>query len=132
MVNYKTYLKWAARLVAAYLMFQTLFYKFTGSEESIEIFTTVGMEPWGRYGVGIMELIASILLLITSISWMGALIAIGLMLGAIGMHLTLIGIEVRNDGGQLFLYAIIVGLCSAYVLWQDREKAITFLNKLKD
>lgn len=131
MVNYKTYLKWAARLVAAYLMFQTLFYKFTGSEESIEIFTTVGMEPWGRYGVGVMELIASILLLITYISWMGALIAIGLMLGAIGMHLTLIGIEVRNDGGQLFLYAIIVALCSAYVLWQDREKAITFLNKLK-
>ena len=112
-------------------MFQTLFYKFTGSKESIEIFTTVGMEPWGRYGVGVMELVASVLLLIPSISWMGALIAIGLMLGAIGMHLTLLGIEVQGDGGQLFIYAVAVLICSLYVLWQDREKAITFLNKFK-
>lgn len=127
----KTIFIWGARLIAAILMFQTLFYKFTGSKESIEIFTTVGMEPWGRYGVGVMELVASVLLLIPSISWMGALIAIGLMLGAIGMHLTLLGIEVQGDGGQLFIYAVAVLICSLYVLWQDREKAITFLNKFK-
>ncbi len=127
----KTIFIWGARLIAAILMFQTLFYKFSGSKESIEIFTTVGMEPWGRYGVGVMELVASVLLLIPIVSWMGGLIAIGLMLGAIGMHLTLLGIEVQGDGGQLFYYAIAVALCSIYVVWQDRDKAITLLNKIR-
>ncbi|HEY5692231.1 MAG TPA: DoxX family protein [Cyclobacteriaceae bacterium] len=122
---------WSARIIAAFLLVQTLFYKFTGSAESIEIFKTVGMEPWGRYGVGIIELIASILIIIPSLSWMGGLIAIGLMLGAIGMHLTILGIEVKNDGGQLFIYAVVVLLCSLFVLWQGREKAISFLNKIK-
>lgn len=127
----KTYLIWGARLVSALILFQTLFFKFSGASESVEIFTTVGMEPWGRYGVGVMELIASILLLITAVSWMGALIALGLMIGAIGMHLTLLGIEVQGDGGQLFFYALAVAVCSAYILWQDRERIISFLNKVK-
>lgn len=122
---------WGARIIAALILLQTLFFKFSGSEESVYIFTTVGMEPWGRIGVGVMELIASILLLITSVTWLGALISIGLMLGAIGMHLTLLGIEVQGDGGQLFIYAVVVLLCSFYILWQDREKAISFLNKIK-
>ena len=122
---------WSARIITAFLLVQTLFYKFTGSAESIEIFKTVGMEPWGRYCVGIIELIASILIIIPSLSWMGGLIAIGLMVGAIGMHLTILGIEVKNDGGQLFIYAVVVLLCSLFVLWQGREKAISFLNKIK-
>lgn len=130
-MTFVKYVTWGARIIAALILLQTLFFKFSGSEESVFIFSTVGMEPWGRIGVGVMELIASILLLITTVSWMGALIAIGLMLGAIGMHLTLLGIEVKEDGGQLFIYAVVVLLGSLYVLWQDREKAISFLNKIK-
>lgn len=126
-----TFLIWGARIVAALILLQTLFFKFSGAEESVYIFTVVGMEPWGRIGVGVMELIASILLLIPTISWMGALIAIGLMLGAIGMHLTLLGIEVQGDGGYLFFLAVVVALCSVLVLWLDKEKAISFLNKLR-
>jgi len=125
------YLIWAARIVAAIILFQTLFFKFSGAEESVYIFTIVGMEPWGRIGVGVMELIASALLLIPSISWLGAAIAVGLMAGAIGMHLTLLGIEVQGDGGYLFYLALLVTLCAGYVLWQDKEKMIEFLKKLK-
>lgn len=131
MTSSQTYLHWTARIIAAVILLQTLYFKFTGAEESVFIFTTVGMEPWGRIGVGVMELIAAALLLITSIAWMGALIAMGLMVGAIGMHLTLLGIEVQGDGGQLFLYALAVTLCSAYVLWLDRKKIISVLNKIK-
>lgn len=130
-MSIRMFLLWGARIISAIILFQTLFFKFSGSAESVYIFTTVGMEPWGRIGVGIMELIASILLIVPIVSWLGALIAIGLMLGAIGMHLTLLGIEVQNDGGQLFIYAVLVLFCSLYVSWQDREQAIAFLNKLK-
>jgi putative oxidoreductase len=124
-------LYWAARIVAAILMFQTLFYKFTGSEESVYIFNTVGMEPWGRFGVGALELVASVLIIITATAWFGALLALGLMGGAIMMHLTILGIEVQNDGGQLFLYAVIVALCSVFVLVRNKEKITGLLSRLK-
>lgn len=118
---------WIARLVAAFIMVQTLYFKFTGAPESVEIFTTVGMEPWGRIGVGVMELIASVLILIPAVSWWGALLALGLMGGAIMMHITLLGIEVRGDGGQLFYYALIVATCSLVVLWSARDTIRAFV-----
>jgi putative oxidoreductase len=112
---------WAARIVAALIMLQTLYFKFTGAEESVYIFTQVGMEPWGRIGVGVMELIASILILLPSTVWLGSVIALGLMGGAIMMHLTLLGIEVKGDGGQLFLYAVIVSVCAIIAFWISRK-----------
>jgi len=130
MTKTQTILYWAARLIAALIMLQTLYFKFTGAEESIYIFTTVGMEPWGRIGTGVVELVASVLLVITATAWIGAGLGLGLMAGAIGMHLTLLGIEVKGDGGYLFLLAIIVSVCSAYVLYLDREKVKTFLGSL--
>lgn len=112
---------WLARIVAALIMLQTLYFKFTASPESVFIFTTVGMEPWGRWLVGTFELVASILLFIPATVWLGAVLAIGLMGGAIGMHITVLGIEVQGDGGQLFLYAAIVLVCAGYIFWQSRK-----------
>jgi uncharacterized membrane protein YphA (DoxX/SURF4 family) len=113
---------WIARIVAALIMLQTLFFKFTASPESVYIFTQVGMEPWGRILVGCLELIASILILISATTWLGAGLAFGLMIGALGMHLTILGVVVQDDGGQLFIYALIVLLSSAYMLWYNKEK----------
>lgn len=117
-----TIISWVARLLSAVIMLQTLYFKFSASPESVYIFTTVGMEPWGRIGTGVMELIASGLLLVTVTAWLGAGLALGLMAGAIGMHFAILGIEVQNDGGQLFLYAVTVAICSLYILWYNSEK----------
>ncbi len=129
MKKIRTLIYWAVRLVASIIMIQTLYFKFSGAEESVYIFTTVGMEPGGRIGVGVLELIASILLLINPTAWLGALLALGLMGGAIMMHLTLLGIEVGNDGGLLFIYAVLVAISSAIVLIYDRNKAIAFIKR---
>lgn len=99
---------WALRIIAAFLLLQTLFFKFTGAEESIYIFSTLGMEPWGRIGSGVLELIASILILYPRTTFIGAGLGAGLMTGAIFFHLTKLGISVKNDGGQLFIYALLV------------------------
>lgn len=120
---------WGARIVAAIILLQTLYFKFTGAPESVYIFTTVGMEPWGRIGVGVLELIASALLLFGATAWLGAGLSLGLMIGAIGMHLTRLGIVVQDDGGQLFFYAVAVTLCSAYVLWVNKDKLLSFVRK---
>jgi uncharacterized membrane protein YphA (DoxX/SURF4 family) len=126
----KSVLYWGARLLAAVILLQTLFFKFSGSAESVYIFTTVGMEPWGRYGTGVLELVAGIALLITPWAWLGAGLALGLMVGAIGMHFTLLGIEVQGDGGQLFIYAVLVAVCSGYVLLTDKARVIAFLSRI--
>lgn len=121
---------WILKLVAAIIMLQTLFFKFSASAESVYIFSALGMEPLGRIGTGIAELIASILILISRTTLLGALMGVGIMLGAIVSHLFVLGIVVMNDGGQLFLYAILVTLCCVGLVYLNSSK-ITLLLKFK-
>jgi uncharacterized membrane protein YphA (DoxX/SURF4 family) len=115
-----TILEWALRIMAALILLQTLFFKFTGAEESVYIFTQVGAEPWGRIGSGVVELIAAVLLLTPRFTWLGALLALGVMAGAIFSHLTVLGIEVKDDGGLLFVLALVVAASSAGLLYLQR------------
>jgi hypothetical protein len=107
---------WLLQLAAAGILLQTLFFKFTGASESVYIFSTLGAEPWGRLGSGIVELIASILLLVPATTTIGAALALGVISGAIVSHLTILGIEVQGDGGLLFILALIVFVASAAIL----------------
>jgi putative oxidoreductase len=113
---------WLLRLTAAVILLQTLFFKFTGAPESVYIFSKLGMEPWGRYGSGVAELIASLLLLSSRHCWLGALLALGVMSGAITSHLTKLGIVVQNDGGLLFGLAITEAVCCTAVLVLHRRQ----------
>lgn len=107
---------WACQLTAAVILAQTLYFKFTGAPESRYIFSTLGLEPWGRIGTGVAELVAVVLLLYPKTSVLGAVLAVGLMGGAIMSHLTRLGIEVQGDHGLLFKLAITVLLASLVVL----------------
>jgi hypothetical protein len=129
MEKLKTLFYWAVRIVAALIMLQTLYFKFTGSPESVFIFTTVGMEPWGRIGIGVLELIASALILINATAWLGALLALGLMGGALMMHFTILGVVVQDDGGQLFLYAVLVTISSIVVLLYNKTRVLDLIKK---
>ena len=111
----------ALRLIIAIILIQTLRYKFTGHPDSIYIFTQVGMEPYGRIGIGIMELIAGILILLPKTIWLGAGLTAGVLVGAIFFHLTKIGVEVNGDGGRLFYMAVTTFVLSLIVLWSDRK-----------
>lgn len=112
-------LSWIMRLAAAIILLQTLFFKFTAAPESVYIFSTLGLEPWGRIGSGIAELIAAVLLVIPSTASLGALLSLGVISGAILSHLTKLGIALPavNDHGELFALAMIVFFCSAGVLF---------------
>lgn len=112
----ETLISVALQLVVAAILLQTLFFKFTGAEESVYIFSTLGVEPWGRIGSGIVELIASILLLVPQTATLGAMLTIGVMSGAVVSHLTVLGIEVKGDGGLLFALALIALTASVAIL----------------
>jgi hypothetical protein len=109
-------LSWVLRVTVAGILLQTLFFKFTGAEESVYIFSTLGAEPWGRIGSGVVELIAAVLLLMPATAALGAVLTMAVMAGAIGSHLTVLGIEVRGDGGLLFGLALTAFIASAIVL----------------
>lgn len=125
----KTIFTWTLRILAAVIMLQTLYFKFTAHPQSVKLFTTLGMEPWGRIGTGICELVASVLILIPRTSFLGALMGMGLMAGAIFFHLTKLGIIFEGDA-LLFTYAVITFVCCLGLVIIDRKK-IPQLLKLK-
>ena len=118
------WMSWALRLIVAVILVQTLFFKFTAAKESVYIFSTLGMEPWGRVGSGVFELVASILLLIPSTITIGAAMAMAATGSAILFHLFRLGIALTavGDHGELFALAIVVTLCSAGILLLHRQE----------
>ena len=120
---------WALRILAALILLQTLFFKFSGAQESIYIFSRLGMELWGRIGSGVLELIAAILILYPRTTFIGAALGAGLMSGALFFHLTKLGISVRGDGGQLFIYSLLVFI-SCVILLIIYRKVLTDTIKL--
>ena len=113
---------WILRVVAAVILLQTLYFKFSAAPESVYIFMKVHAEPWGRIGSGVVELIASVLILWPRFTWAGALIAAGVMAGAILSHLTVLGIEVQGDRGLLFGLALAVLLSTGALLYITRSQ----------
>jgi len=124
-------LHWILRLVPAVLLFQTLFFKFTASEESVYIFTQLGVEPWGRIVSGIIELIAAILIVIPSRTALGALAGVSVMAGAVLSHLTVLGIEIMGDGGLLFILALVILVCCTVLVLLNKSQLakVTIIGK---
>jgi uncharacterized membrane protein YphA (DoxX/SURF4 family) len=127
-MNTRIVFTWLLRVVAALIMLQTLYFKFTAQEESVSLFTALGMEPWGRIGTGVVELIASILLLIPASTVFGAILGIGLMSGALFFHFTKLGINFGGDS-LLFSYALIVWICCFLLLLLHKQKIISLLKR---
>ncbi len=132
-MTYKQFnlLVWALRLIAAGIMLQTLFFKFTAAPESVYIFSKLGIEPWGRIGIGVAELVSVILLLIPRTTPIGALMTVGVMAGALVAHITMLGIVVQNDGGELFLLALLVFVASSALVLTFRKDLLSLFPFIK-
>ena len=129
-MNFKNIFTWVLRILAAVILLQTLYFKFTAAPESVLIFSKLGIEPWGRIGTGCVELVTGILLLINRTVLIGAIMGIGVMLGAIASHLLVLGISSAGDGGQLFLYANIVLVSCCWITWVNRSQGISMIKKI--
>ena len=122
-------ISWVLRIIAAVILLQTLYFKFTAHPESVELFSKLGAEPWGRIGTGVLELITGILLLIPATAFVGGFLGMGLMFGAIASHILVIGIESKGDGGQLFMLAIIVLICTMAIQMIHRKEGKALAQK---
>ncbi|OUR95108.1 DoxX family protein [Flavobacteriales bacterium 34_180_T64] len=117
----KKYVPLFLRLCIAIILIQTLRFKFTAHPDSVYIFTKVGLEPYGRIAIGVIELIAGILLIYKKTTWLGAVLTMGVIGGAIMMHLTQLGIQINNDGGILFGTAVLTFTLASLVLFIYRK-----------
>jgi putative oxidoreductase len=126
----KIIFSWLLRIAAAVILLQTLYFKFTGHPESVELFTRLGVEPWGRIATGVLELVTGILLLLPPTAFAGAFMGAGLMAGAIFSHFTVIGIESKGDGGQLFILAIVVLVSCLIIMLLHKQQGMALFNKL--
>lgn len=124
----KKHIPFALRIIVTVILIQTLRFKFTAHPDSVYIFKTIGLEPIGRIGIGVLELIAGVLLLIPKTVWLGAGLTLGIIGGAIFMHLTTLGIQVNKDGGLLFGTAVFTFILSAIILLLYKRD-IPFLKK---
>jgi len=119
------------RILIAVILIQTLRFKFSAHPDSVYIFTEVGLEPYGRIGIGVLELIAGVLLLIPKTVWAGAGLTMGIIGGAIMMHLTQLGIEINGYSGVLFYTAVFVFVVSSVILWNYKKDIPVVGHKFK-
>ena len=124
-------LDYAARAAVAFILVQTLWFKFRAAPESVAIFSALHVEPWGRIAAGVVELVAGILILIPRTALYGAALALGTMLGAILAHIFVIGIVVHSDSGLLFAMACAVGVASLFCIYARRAELGRVLNRLR-
>jgi len=122
----KNYIERGSSILAAIILLQTLYFKFTGAPESVYIFEQLGVEPYGRIGLGVVELITAILLIVKRTSFVGGLLGLGIISGAILSHLFVLGIEVQNDGGTLFILALTVFILCLITVILQKEKWTEF------
>ena len=118
---------WSVKIIAVIILLQTLYFKFSAAPESVYIFTKLGAEPFGRIGSGVIELIASILILVPRTSFYGAVLGFCTMAGAVLSHIFVLGIIIQNDGGELFLLAIITLVCCLILIYMQKEKILNGL-----
>ena len=118
-------------IISAIILLQTLYFKFSAAPESVYIFSTLGLEPVGRIGIGIAELISALLIIIPKTRWFGALLTIGIMSGAVFSHLTKLGIVVQEDGGYLFGLCLTVLLCASICLYLERANLMLILKRFQ-
>jgi len=112
---------WICAGIAAAIMVETLFFKFTGAAESKYIFSKMGTEPWMRWVQGVWELLASICLLWPRMKWAGGILTTGAMLAAILSHMTWLGYSIQGDHGLLFGMALVTFTCGFTVMWMYRH-----------
>ena len=119
-------------IIAALILLQTLYFKFTAAPESVFIFTELGLEPYGRIGTGILELIIALLLVIKRTSLTGAILGLGVITGAIFSHIFVLGIEVQDDGGLLFGLALLVFVLCLVTIFLQKEKLLNLVHRFKN
>ena len=121
-------LSFVIRIAISLIYLQTLYFKFTAHPDSVYIFSKLGLEPYGRIGIGMLELIVAILLVLNKTKLLSIIVSLGIITGAIASHLLVIGITIKEDHGGLFTLAIIIFTLNIVLIYLHKTDFSKILN----
>jgi putative oxidoreductase len=110
---------WLLQIAAAGMFVFVGFLKLSGNEQMVGLFAAIGLGQWFRYLTGTLEVAGAILLLIPRTSGLGALMLVGVMIGAVMTHLFVVG-------GSPLMAIILLGVTSL-VAWERRQQTMNLL-----
>lgn len=115
---------WICALIAAGIMMETLFFKFSGAAESRYIFSKMGTDPYMRWTQGVWELLAALGLLIPGWHWLGGILTLGDMGAAIISHMTWLGYAALGDHELLLGMALTTFTCGFTIVVLHRHQIL--------
>lgn len=119
--------EWLLRTALAILYLMMAVPKFAGNEITVLIFTTLGVEPWGRLATGSIEILIALLVLVPATKIYGIYSSLIMILGAIMSHVVILGFVIENsdgsisDGGEIFATALVILLLTLANLYFYRK-----------
>ena len=99
---------WCFQLIIAGIFIPIGILKFMNNPADLEIFSQLGMEPAGRYIIGVLEILAGLMVLTNAVAAMGAFLGVGVMLGAMLAHMTVLGIDQTHF---ILLFIVFLSCC---------------------
>ena len=112
---------WVLQIGAAAMFLMAGSLKLAGGEQVVGMFNSIGLGQWFRYLTGAMEVAGALMLLIPRLSGVGALLLVGVMIGAVITHLFVIG-------GSPFM-AIVLLVVSFIIAWGRRGRTLRLLGR---
>jgi len=108
-------ISWIFQIIAAIILGSAGFSKLSGNEMSAFVFSELGIEET-RLIIGVIETLAAFLL-ITKAPYLGAILGFGTMIGAIIAHVSVLGMEIQNDGGTLVMLLAVLVVATIVIMW---------------
>ena len=119
----RTVALWTAQIASAGIFLLTGISKLAGAAVMVQMFEAIGIGQWFRYLTGLIEVVSGLLLLVPSLAFFGAVALAATMVGAILVHLFLIG-------GNPALPILLLAMTTA-VAWMRRSERCARWHNLK-
>jgi len=120
-MNVKFIMTWILIIPTVLILIYNAYVKLSSSPGAIQLFTGLGLEPYGRLLLGATEIFAALLIVYPPTMKYGAVLGVILMSGVILIHLTKLGIALGGDY-SFFIMGIVAFCCSAALIWISYRK----------
>lgn len=122
-MNIKFIMSWIFIILAFAILVYNAYLKLNSNSGAIQLFSGLGLEPYGRFAIGLFELTAALLLLYPGTVKYGAVLGFILMTGVIFIHITKIGIAL-NGNYSFFFMGVIAFFCCTGLIWMTMPKSV--------
>ena len=112
---------WIVQVVLAVVFFTAGGNKLGGAPAMVQLFHVIGAGQWFRYVTGCVEILGAVLLLVSWLAGIGAVLLVGVMLGAIATQVIVLHASPATP--MVLLFAL------AFIVWGRRAQLASMLRR---